>query len=44
MKDFKEFNDEYRKFFQKSFPARTTFAVSALALGAKVEIECIAVF
>lgn len=44
MSDFKEFNNEYRKFFQSPFPARSTFAVSGLALGAKVEIECIASF
>lgn len=44
MSDFKEFNNEYRKFFKAPYPARSTFAVSGLALGAKVEIECIATF
>lgn len=44
MSDFKEFNDEYRNFFKAPFPARSTYAVSGLALGAKIEIECIAVF
>lgn len=42
MSDFKEFNTEYRKFFKAPFPARSTYAVSGLALGAKIEIECIA--
>ena len=44
MSEFKEFNKEYRKFFKAPYPARTTYGVSGLALGAKVEIECIAVF
>ena len=44
MKDFTEFNDEYRKFFKAPYPARSTYGVSGLALGAKVEIECMASF
>lgn len=44
MSDIKEFNNEYRNFFKAPYPARSTFAVSGLALGAKVEIECIAIF
>lgn len=42
MSDFLEFNQEYRNFFKAPYPARSTYAVSGLALGAKVEIECIA--
>ena len=41
---FKEFNDEYRKFFFGKFPARSTYAVKGLALEALVEIECLAQF
>lgn len=44
MSDFKAFNDEYRKFFKAPYPARSTFAVTGLALGARIEIECIAIF
>lgn len=40
--DFKKFNDVYRNFFVKPYPARSTFAVSGLAFNAKIEIECIA--
>lgn len=39
--DFGEFNKVYRNFFAKPYPARITFAVSGLALNAKIEIECI---
>ncbi len=35
-------NDVYRKFFGPQFPARSAVAGSGLALGARVEIECIA--
>ena len=31
------------QYFQKDFPARAAFEVSALPLGAKVEIETVAV-
>lgn len=36
------FNTVYREFFQKPFPARSALAASGLALGARVELECIA--
>ncbi|WP_077340441.1 RidA family protein [Pseudocolwellia agarivorans] len=39
--DFGEFNKVYSNFFAKLYPARSTFAVSGLALNAKIEIECI---
>ena len=42
MKDFKEFNEIYKKRFSNK-PARTTFAVSGLARNAKVEIDVVAV-
>ena len=40
--DFGAMNTEYRKFFPVDPPARSTVAVAALALGARTEIECIA--
>ena len=40
--DFKAFNEVYVKCFPNK-PARTTFAASGLAVGAKIEIDCIAV-
>lgn len=36
------FNEVYREFFSERFPARSAFAGSGLALGARVEVECIA--
>jgi len=35
-------NAEYAEFFTAPYPARTTVAVAALPLGARVEIEMIA--
>lgn len=40
--DFKAFNEVYVKYFVKK-PARTTYAAAGLALGAKIEIDVIAV-
>ena len=40
--DFKAFNDIYVQYLPQK-PARTTFAAEALALGAKIEIEVVAV-
>lgn len=40
--DFKVFNEVYKTYFPQK-PARTTFAAKGLAVGAKIEIECIAV-
>lgn len=37
------FNDAYREVFQAPFPARSALAASGLALGSRVEVECIAV-
>jgi len=36
------FNEAYRQVFKAPFPARSALAASGLALGARVEIECIA--
>ena len=41
--DFETMNQVYREYFPTNKPVRTTFAVAALPLGARVEIECIAV-
>ena len=35
-------NAEYVKFFPNHLPARSAFGTSGLALGARVEIECVA--
>jgi reactive intermediate/imine deaminase len=37
------FNDVYRTFFSPPYPARSAFGASGLALGARVEVECLAV-
>jgi reactive intermediate/imine deaminase len=36
------FNTVYREFFKQPFPARSALAASGLAMGARVEVECIA--
>jgi 2-iminobutanoate/2-iminopropanoate deaminase len=42
MGDFREMNQVYAEYFEKDPPARATIEVSALPLGARVEIEAIA--
>ena len=42
MADFAEMNSVYARQFEEPFPARTTVAVAALPLGARVEIELVA--
>ncbi len=41
--DFAAFNEVYAKYFPEAAPARSCFAVAALPMGAKLEVECIAV-
>lgn len=41
--DFAKMNEVYATYFPKDPPARSTVAGSGLALGARVEIECLAV-
>ncbi|MDW3222682.1 MAG: RidA family protein [Paracoccaceae bacterium] len=42
-RDYATFNDTYKGYFPASrLPARTTIGVTALAVGALVEIDCIA--
>lgn len=42
MDDFAEMNEAYAARFSDPYPARTTVAVKALPLGARVEIELVA--
>ena len=42
IRDFDNMNSVYTTYFPKDPPARSTVAGSGLALGAKVEIECLA--
>ena len=42
MRDWPAFNMVYRRYFTGSFPARSALGANGLALGAKVEVECIA--
>ena len=43
MNDFAKVNEEYAKYFNGIFPARSCFEVAKLPKNAKVEIECIAI-
>lgn len=43
MSNFKAMNEVYASFYSENSPARSTFAVKELPLGALVEIETIAV-
>jgi 2-iminobutanoate/2-iminopropanoate deaminase len=42
MDQWAAFNEVYRTFFDKRFPARSAFGANGLALGAQVEVECMA--
>ena len=42
MADWPAFNEVWRAFLSKPYPARSALGASGLALGARVEIECIA--
>ena len=43
MAEWTEMNKVYVSYFEKHLPARSSFGTTGLALGARVEIECIAV-
>ena len=43
MSRWNEFNAVYRSYFTGRYPARSALGASGLALGAQVEVECIAV-
>ena len=42
IRDFQKMNEVYASYFPKDPPARSTVGASGLALGARVEIECVA--
>jgi reactive intermediate/imine deaminase len=42
IKEWAAFNEVYREFFKKILPARSALGANGLALGARVEVECIA--
>jgi reactive intermediate/imine deaminase len=39
--DWPAFNEVYKGFFSGDYPARSAFGANGLALGAKVEVDCI---
>ena len=41
--DWPAFNKVYSKFLSQPYPARSAFGANGLALGARVEVECLAV-
>ena len=43
MKDWQAFNEIYLTYFDLPYPARSAFGTTGLALGARAEVECIAV-
>lgn len=43
MADWPAFNEVYRESFGDALPARSAFGTNGLAMGARVELECIAV-
>lgn len=42
MADWPAFNDIYQRYVEPPYPARSAFGASGLALGARVEVECVA--
>jgi 2-iminobutanoate/2-iminopropanoate deaminase len=42
MADWPAFNEVWRAFLKRPFPARSALGANGLALGARVEVECIA--
>jgi 2-iminobutanoate/2-iminopropanoate deaminase len=42
MKEWSDFNEVYRKAFPGELPARSALGANGLALGARVEVECVA--
>jgi len=43
MSEWSEMNNVYVQFFSNHLPARSAFGAKGLGMGARVEIECIAV-
>jgi enamine deaminase RidA (YjgF/YER057c/UK114 family) len=44
MSEWKAMNEVYVTYFPEHLPARSAFGATALAMGARLEIECIAAF
>ena len=42
MSEWSAFNEVYKTFFSGNYPVRSAFGANGLALGARVEVECIA--
>lgn len=42
MSEWAAFNEIYQDYFEPPYPARSAFGTSGLALGARVEVECMA--
>ena len=42
--EWQAFNEVYKGFFEDPYPARSALGTNGLALGARVEVECMAVF
>ena len=42
MKEWPAFNEIYRTYFEPPYPARSALGANGLAIGARVEVECIA--
>ncbi len=42
MSKWSAFNEVYKTFFAGNYPARSAFGANGLALGARVEVKCIA--
>jgi reactive intermediate/imine deaminase len=43
MADWPAFNEIYVGYFDRPYPARSAFGANGLALGGRIEVECIAV-
>jgi 2-iminobutanoate/2-iminopropanoate deaminase len=41
--EWSDFNEVYKTFFSAPYPARSALGANGLALGARVEVECVAV-
>jgi 2-iminobutanoate/2-iminopropanoate deaminase len=41
--DFRDINEEYSKYFTSEYPARAAYEVANLPVGARIEIEAIAI-
>jgi reactive intermediate/imine deaminase len=43
IKEWAAFNEVYRQYFSAPYPARSALGANGLAIGARVEVECVAV-